>query len=165
MAGWIVGSDDATETVNSYRPVSTGTGKTHHPIPPEADGSVSSFGRRSELQQKLTAPTWAPLLPHLIRGQTPLGERDSTRARPQSLRAQNTEMPPWASAYGWRRAAAWGYRTWGKGCARILAFQSLFRKDHTLFCPSFFLRCQLSSYPRCPSPHQTDRKQNAWLAI
>ena len=77
VAGWIVGSDDATETVNSYRPVSTGTGKTHHPIPSEADGSVSSFGRRSELQQKLTAPTWAPLLPHLIRGQTPFGERDS----------------------------------------------------------------------------------------
>lgn len=27
VARWIVGSDDATETVNSYRPVTTGTGK------------------------------------------------------------------------------------------------------------------------------------------
>lgn len=51
--------------------------ETHHPIPSEADGSVSSFRRRSELQQKLTLPPWAPLLPDLIRGQTPLRERDS----------------------------------------------------------------------------------------
>ena len=74
VAGWIVGSDDATETVNSYRPITTGAGK-HHPIPSEADGS--SFGRRSELQQKLTLPSRVPLLPDLIRVQTPLRERDS----------------------------------------------------------------------------------------
>lgn len=141
--------------------------ETHHPIPSEADGSVSSFGRRSELQQKLTLPTWAPPpTPFHPRANSIRRKGLSTQARPQSLRAQNSEMPQWASACGWLRAAAWGYRTWGKGYARILPFQSLFRKDPTsLFCTSFFLCCQMSSYPRCPSPHQTDRKQNAWLAI
>ena len=107
-----------------------------------------------------------PLTPASNARRPPPRPRVTPGARPQSLRAQNTGMPPWVlPAVGCGQPLG----VPGPGERAALGsshFRASFGKTPLLFSARGFFRCcQLSSYPRCPSPHQTDRKQNAWQAM